>query len=421
MYKKQSLLLSVLFLLTAMSCAYADSPAAKAKGSAPLAVKTAPAVTAKTTAPAVKMKKVPQTAAVKKAPLSLAAEMALPVIDIDESYDLPEYPMGARVAMGQQKTYTIGEEDTVLDVARYFGLGFVETRAANPELDPWTAVAGEKVLIPGFKLLPRTRQDGVVVNLAQMRMYYFRYPGREPVSFPIGIGREGLQTPTGDTTIVRKVAGPVWFPTARMREEKPFLPVSVPAGPSNPLGTHALYLGWPTFLIHGSNKPWAIGRRVSSGCMRMYPEDIIELFNIVPVGTRVTVVDQPILVGWIGHELYLEANPSKTQSNDIEIDGAHVIKPLNDKLVKVIADAAGVAAKNIDWDLVKTIVEERRGYPFVIATDRAVSVTAAERAMDKKDQTLAKIRQKKQMADKAPAPDKQDSSVAPKTTVQYNN
>jgi lipoprotein-anchoring transpeptidase ErfK/SrfK len=227
MYKKQSLLLSVLFLLTAMSCAYADSPAAKAKGSAPLAVKTAPAVTAKTTtpavtaktnAPAVKMKKVPQTTAVKKAPLSLAAEMALPVVDIDESYDLPEYPMGARVAMGQQKTYTIGEEDTVLDVARYFGLGFVETRAANPELDPWTAVAGEKVLIPGFKLLPRTRQDGVVVNLAQMRMYYFRDPGREPVSFPIGIGREGLQTPTGDTTIVRKVAGPVWFPTARMRE-----------------------------------------------------------------------------------------------------------------------------------------------------------------------------------------------------------
>jgi L,D-transpeptidase ErfK/SrfK len=296
-----------------------------------------------------------------------SAKDALPAFDVDETVPLPPYPPKARMAMGKLSTYTLGEEDTLLDVARHFRLGFVEVRAANPDTDPWTPVPGSDVVIPSFRLLPRAEQTGIVVNLAQMRLYYFKDGKKYPVTFPIGVGREGLQTPTGETTIIRKLAGPSWYPTERMLEEKPYLPKIVPAGNSNPLGSHALYLGWPTFLIHGSNKPWAIGRRVSSGCMRMYPEDITEVFKTVPVGTHVTVVDQPILVAWVGDNLYLEANPSKTQGNDIEINGEHAIKPLDDAMKKVILDAAIIKPEMIDWDIVKVVLEERRGYPVVIA------------------------------------------------------
>lgn len=309
-----------------------------------------------------------------------ASEEALAVEDADENYDLPDYPMGARIGMGEMKTYTTEEEDTFLDIARHFGLGYIELRAANLDVDPWSPVPGTELTIPEFQLLPRARQEGIVVNLGKMRLYYFNQPGKPPISHAIGIGREGLQTPMGKTTIIRKTAGPQWFPTERMRKEKPYLPAAIPAGPSNPLGTHALYLGWPTFLIHGSNKPWGIGRRVSSGCMRLYPEDVIKLFDMVPAGTKVTVVDQPILVGWIDNTLYLEANPSKTQGNDIEIEGAFTPKPMTDKLKNVITEAAGVAADTIDWAAVEKIVRERKGYPQPIATARQNKKTAGKPA-----------------------------------------
>jgi L,D-transpeptidase ErfK/SrfK len=200
-----------------------------------------------------------------------------------------------------------------------------------------------------------------------MRMYYFETPGKPPLTFPLGIGREGLETPTGTTSIVKKVVGPTWFPTERMRQEKPWLPAAIHAGNQNPLGTHAMYLGWPTFLIHGSNKPWGIGRRVSSGCMRMYPEDIITMFGLTPIGTKVTVVNQPIKVGWLEDGLYLEANPTLTQSNQIEVDGTHDIKPMTAGIRKTIAEAAGSQASHINWALAEKVVRERRGIPVLIA------------------------------------------------------
>lgn len=286
--------------------------------------------------------------------------------DANESLPLPPYPKGALTSIGKMQIYVIDEEDTMLDVARHFRLGFTEVRAANQRLDPWSPSPGDEVIVPSFRLLPRAPQEGIVVNLAQMRLYYFQSGHKRPVTYPLGIGREGLATPVGQTTIVRKTANPIWYPTQRMRQEKDWLPAAVPAGPSNPLGTRALYLGWPTFLIHGSNKPWAIGRRVSSGCMRMYPEDILELYQSAPLGTKVTIVDQPVLVAWVGDALYLEANPSKTQGNDIEITGDHVVKPLDDGLRKVIIDASGIDEKEIDWRAVSKAVEERAGYPVLI-------------------------------------------------------
>lgn len=298
----------------------------------------------------------------------LSAEEALDVTDSEENETLPEYPLGARIAMGADKMYAVGEEDTFLDIARYFDIGYVELRAANPDIDPWAPTPGSEVLIPRFQLLPRARQAGIVVNLAKMRLYYFRTPGKEPITHPIGIGQEGLATPTGQTKIVRKAVGPSWYPTPRMREAKPWLPQRIPTGPANPLGSHALYLGWPTFLIHGSNKPWGIGRRVSSGCMRMYPEDIESLFDQVPSGTPVTIVDQPILVGWLDDGLYLEANPTQTQSIEIENSTDITPKPLNKKMRAMITDAAGVAAEHINWSVVEKTIRERRGVPVRIAT-----------------------------------------------------
>ncbi len=340
----------------------------------------------------------------------------LAVKDEVENFDLPAYPQGARISMGKMTTYTVQEEDTFLDIARHFGLGYVELRAANPGVDPWAPTPGEELVIPTFNLLPRAPQNGIVVNLGDMRMYYFRDRAQEPLTYALGIGREGLDTPLGETTIVRKADGPSWFPTDRMRKEKPFLPASVPPGPSNPLGTHAMYLGWPTFLIHGSNKPWGIGRRVSSGCMRMYPEDIVSLFGMTPIGTKVTVVDQPVLVGWLEDGLYLEANPSKIQSNEIEIEGRHTPKPVTDELRELIkAEAGEEAAKRIDWDTVEQAVRDRRGYPVLIAKKtegRSLSLdeknAAAEkaRAEEKAEKRKEEENEKAQREKKTSADDK---------------
>ena len=178
-------------------------------------------------------------------------------------------------------SYRAAYEDTLLEVARRFKLGYVEMVAANPGTDPWLPGEGTEVVLPTVHLLPDAAREGIVINLADMRLYYFPEPNGPPRSYPIGIGRDGLTTPLGTTEVVRKRKDPTWHPTARMREEDPELAEVVPPGPDNPLGSRAMYLGWPTYLIHGTNKPWGIGRRSSSGCIRMYPEDAEELFDLV--------------------------------------------------------------------------------------------------------------------------------------------
>jgi L,D-transpeptidase ErfK/SrfK len=143
--------------------------------------------------------------------------------------------------------------------------------------------------------------------------------------------------------------------------------MSVGPGPENPLGTHALYLGWPQYLMHGTNKPYGIGRRVSSGCMRMYPEDIVKLFPQVPVGTPVTVVDQPVKVGWINDSLFVEVSPSQEQAARIEED-ADVIPKYHLSLedVKRINDKAGVHKDKINWGIIRAAVKQRSGVPVEV-------------------------------------------------------
>ncbi|NCO04000.1 MAG: L,D-transpeptidase family protein [Alphaproteobacteria bacterium] len=257
-------------------------------------------------------------------------------------------------------------EDTLIHLARHNELGFVELRAANPELDPWIPGAGAKIILPKKHILPDAPREGIVINLSEMRLFYFKDAGKAPITYPISIGREGLSTPQGTTSIVRKKDGPTWRPTPRMREEDPELPEAVGPGPDNPLGTHAMYLGWPQYLIHGTNKPYGIGRRVSSGCIRMYPESIKALFPQVPVGTKVTVVDQAIKVGWIDDKMFIEVHPNQEQSLAIEENGVLKSYEVTADDMKRITKKAGQYADRIDWEAVRDAVKNHSGFPVAV-------------------------------------------------------
>ena len=216
-----------------------------------------------------------------------------PALKTSSSREAP----GRADLVGQMQTHTVSANETLLDIARDYQLGFVEVVAANQGIDPWVPGAGKLLVVPGAHILPDAPRNGIVVNLAELRLYAFTSDGRIN-TYPIGVGRLGLTTPVGQTRVIRKRANPTWTPTAATRADNPDLPKSVPPGPDNPLGRFAIDLGWPTYAIHGTNIPWGVGRRVSRGCIRMYPEHIEKLFAATDVGTKVTVVDQAVKVGW---------------------------------------------------------------------------------------------------------------------------
>nr|WP_229359034.1 MULTISPECIES: L,D-transpeptidase family protein [Halomonas] len=207
------------------------------------------------------------------------------------------------------ETYTIiveHEEDTLLDIARAHNLGYEEIRRANPDVSIWVPGVGTEVVVPARHILPDAERTGIVINIPELRLYY--YPAPEPgeaprvETYPIGIGREGYDTPLGVTRTTMRLEDPAWYPPRSMREEAAArgepAPAVVPPGPENPLGKYAILLDIPGYLIHGTNDPDGIGMRASRGCIRMYPEDIEAIFGAVPVGTQVNIVDQPIKVGW---------------------------------------------------------------------------------------------------------------------------
>lgn len=285
--------------------------------------------------------------------------------------------------VGEIKTYKARSDDTLLSIGERYGLGYVELRSANPAMDPWRPGAGTFVVLPTMHLLPDAPRRGIVVNLSEMRMYHYSKDGIK--TYPIGIGREGFSTPIGTTSVTRKAVGPVWTPTERMRREDPSLPATVGAGPENPLGTHALYLGWPQYLLHGTNKPWGIGRRVSSGCVRMYNQHAEELYKQVAVGTPVTVIRQGIKFGWIGEMLYIEAHPDEALADQVERVGSTKDYKVPSDIFDNLGRAAGKARDRIDWKAVREALRERRGYPVPILLnpsddDHFVTASMASRA-----------------------------------------
>ncbi len=216
--------------------------------------------------------------------------------------------------VGTLQIITAGKDDTLSDIARRFNLGYEEIVSANPHVDPWLPGTGTKIVIPTQFVLPDAPRQGIVINLAAMRLFYFpkAKPGepQKVVTHPVGIGRVQWKTPEGVTRVASKKENPAWIPPLSIRKEHAEngdpLPAIVPPGPDNPMGTHVLKLDWPSYAIHGTDKPPSIGLRGSHGCLRMYPEDIVGIYNDVPVGTPVHVVNQPRLLGWRDHKLYLQ-------------------------------------------------------------------------------------------------------------------
>ncbi|MEW6001218.1 MAG: L,D-transpeptidase family protein [Nitrospirota bacterium] len=220
--------------------------------------------------------------------------------------------------IGSVKTYKVREGESLIEIARKFGLGYKEIIEANPDLDPFVPGTNATVVIPASWILPDIAScDGIVINLSEMRLYYFfRQKRTERVmTFPIGIGSEGNDTPIGTFRVIAKIVKPSWHVPESIRKERPELPEVVPPGPDNPLGSHALRLSLPDILIHGTNKPWGVGRRVSHGCIRLYPEDIPELFRLTPVGAKVTIVRQPVKVGIKNNKVYIEVHDDDFNKN----------------------------------------------------------------------------------------------------------
>ncbi len=206
---------------------------------------------------------------------------------------------------GMNNRYRVKPDESLIEIARKFNLGFNELADANPLLNPFIPAPGTDIEVPVAWIVPMAAgHNGIVINLAEMRLYFFA--AGNIITFPVGIGEEGRETPVGTFHIIEKIINPVWHVPASILAERPGLFQEIEAGPDNPLGTHALRLSLPDILIHGTNKPWGQGRRVSHGCIRLYPEDIGQLYEAVPLGMPVTIVNQAVKIGTRGNLIFAE-------------------------------------------------------------------------------------------------------------------
>lgn len=242
------------------------------------------------------------------------------------TYLLPE---GRDSVIGEIQYVTTRYEDTLLEIGRRYGVGYKEIVAANPGVDPWLPGEGTKIVIPTQYILPDAPREGIVVSLAEHRLYYYppAKPGEPRVvkTYPISVGKMDWKTPLGVTRIIQKRERPTWYPPESVRREHARegtpLPRAVPPGPDNPLGNYAMRLDIPggAYLIHGTNRPEGVGMQVTHGCIRMFPEDIEELFKLVPLNTKVRLIDTPYKMGWRGDELFIEVHAPLEGQDDQEL------------------------------------------------------------------------------------------------------
>ena len=252
--------------------------------------------------------------------------------------------------LGSPQRYRVKENESLFEVARKFDVGINAVVAANPKADPWIPPAGSLIDIPTFWILPDLPTgSGIVVNIPELRLYFFpKKRSRSVATFPLGIGNQGRDTPTGGYLVIEKIINPAWHVPKSIRAESPHLPKVVPPGPDNPLGSHALRLSLSSVLIHGTNKPWGIGRRSSHGCLRLYPEDIVKLFKLVAKGTRVTIVDQPIKACTQEGRVFVEVHRQESKAADVG-RALHLLATKNlvartdfTKLIRAIEEMKGV-------------------------------------------------------------------------------
>ena len=317
-----------------------------------------------------------------------------------EIYELP--PEGYDV-IGAIGSVTARHEDTLVDIARRHGLGYQDIVRANPDVHVWVPGEGTEVILPTRFVLPPGPREGVILNLAEYRMYYFPKPKEgEPayvLTYPISIGRMDWETPLGMTQVVSKARDPAWYPPQSVREEHAAdgdpLPGVVPPGPDNPLGSRAMRLGLPGYLIHGTNRPAGVGMRVTHGCIRMFPEDIEFLFEQVDVRTSVRIINSPVKLGWEGDRLVLEVHPvletatpkldgfaeemlekMDVSENSVELLPETTKNPLTMVTEQFIA-ATTERSGQLDWRIVEGLVDRSNGIPAVVGEGIKNAATSA--------------------------------------------
>jgi L,D-transpeptidase ErfK/SrfK len=303
-------------------------------------------------------------------PHSLLAALAALVALLPNIGASATYPIADNDTVFGDVQYVVAKhEDTFLDIGRRHGVGYEELIAANPSVDPWLPGEGTQVLIPSRYILPNAPREGVVVSLAEHRLYYFPplKAGESPivVTYPISVGKMDWKTPLGLTRIVDKRVRPTWHPPESVRKEhaadgRP-LPRAVPPGPDNPLGEYAMRLGIPggAYLIHGTNRPAGVGMQVTHGCIRMYPEDIEQFFKQVSVNTSVRIVHQPYKMGWQGDQLFMEVHAPLEGQEDGDL---HSLTHITRLLVSATQDRT-VA---IDWAKAEAAFSRPTGVPQAV-------------------------------------------------------
>ncbi len=273
-------------------------------------------------------------------------------------------PAAGNNLVGQIQYTMIRQGETLMDIARRFDVGFNELVSANPAVDPWLPDTGTRVVVPTRFVLPSRPWRGIVINLVEMRLYYFPEPAPgQPgmvVTYPVGIGREGWSTPLGEFTVVEKIEHPSWTApasiVAEMAAEGLATQRHIPPGPDNPLGDYALMLSEPGYLLHGTNRPFSIGMRVSHGCIRLYPEDIEALFSRVPRGVSVRIENEAYKVGREDAVLFLEAHaPLSEEKNQQGVSLTPVVSQLVQVSHRRLADK--------DWERIMAVANRHSGVP----------------------------------------------------------
>lgn len=294
---------------------------------------------------------------------------ALFVAPVVTAIELPLPPAGEDV-VGEVQVIQARYEDTFADLGKTHDLGYLEMVAANPGVDAWLPGEGTEIVLPQRYILPPGPREGVVINLAEYRLYY--YPKDKPVvyTYPLGIGREGWDSPISNTSITVKTPNPGWTPPQSILREHAEagdpLPAYVPPGPDNPLGPYKLTLGLPGYLIHGSNKKFGIGMRVSHGCFRMLNHNVLELAELVPVGAKVRIINEPYKFGFAQGQLYLEAHEPLNNEGETSIVDKHAAV-VNEMLKR--DDLQGL---QLDWEQVRDVVAAGEGVPQVITEQAAI-------------------------------------------------
>lgn len=252
-------------------------------------------------------------------------------------------------------SHQVKNGQTLLEIARKYGLGYNQVVLYHPDIDPWMPREGKKIDIPTQWILPPTQHEEVVINIPEMRLYRFFRNEKIVRTYPIGIGREGFDTPAGESRVRERIENPSWTvpPNAIEKHGRGV----VPPGPDNPLGQYWVGLSKSHLGIHGTNFPWGVGRRVSHGCIRLYPEHIEQFYGETQSGTKVEIIYEPVKVGVRGSFVFLEVHP--------DIYGR--IPDMEAHAWRILAET-GVGGR-VDPQKVRRCIEEKKGAPMLISMD----------------------------------------------------